>query len=111
MWEGVCELGCISSVQQRSVALLAPNLRSPLANPSSWHFCWGAGLASLAWVQRGCSMGVVVPACLPACVQECMIGYSDSGKDAGRLAAAWGLYEVQERLTKVGWVGVGRARR
>jgi phosphoenolpyruvate carboxylase len=30
-----------------------------------------------------------------------MIGYSDSGKDAGRLAAAWGLYEVQERLTKV----------
>ena len=30
--------------------------------------------------------------------QECMIGYSDSGKDAGRLAAAWGLYEVQ-----VGW--------
>lgn len=33
--------------------------------------------------------------------QECMIGYSDSGKDAGRLAAAWGLYEVQEKLTKV----------
>ncbi|KAL4856631.1 Phosphoenolpyruvate carboxylase 1 [Chlorella vulgaris] len=33
--------------------------------------------------------------------QECMIGYSDSGKDAGRLAAAWGLYEVQERLTQV----------
>jgi phosphoenolpyruvate carboxylase len=30
-----------------------------------------------------------------------MIGYSDSGKDAGRLAAAWGLYEVQERLTQV----------
>ena len=29
--------------------------------------------------------------------QECMIGYSDSGKDAGRLAAAWGLYEVQAR--------------
>lgn len=27
--------------------------------------------------------------------QECMIGYSDSGKDAGRLAAAWGLFEVQ----------------
>ena len=34
--------------------------------------------------------------------QEVMIGYSDSGKDAGRLAAAWGLYEVQEKLTKVG---------
>lgn len=33
--------------------------------------------------------------------QECMIGYSDSGKDAGRLAAAWGLYEVQERLVTV----------
>jgi phosphoenolpyruvate carboxylase len=33
--------------------------------------------------------------------QECMIGYSDSGKDAGRLAAAWGLYEVQEKLVKV----------
>ena len=29
--------------------------------------------------------------------QECMIGYSDSGKDAGRLAAAWGLYVVQAR--------------
>lgn len=33
--------------------------------------------------------------------QEVMIGYSDSGKDAGRLAAAWGLYEVQENLIKV----------
>jgi phosphoenolpyruvate carboxylase len=31
-----------------------------------------------------------------------MIGYSDSGKDAGRLAAAWGLYKVQERLVQVG---------
>ena len=30
--------------------------------------------------------------------QECMIGYSDSGKDAGRMAAAWGLYEVQVLL-------------
>ncbi len=34
-------------------------------------------------------------------VQEVMIGYSDSGKDAGRLAAAWGLYEVQESLIEV----------
>jgi phosphoenolpyruvate carboxylase len=33
--------------------------------------------------------------------QECMIGYSDSGKDAGRIAAAWALYEVQERLAAV----------
>eukprot|EP00892_Ulva_mutabilis_P004795 jgi/Ulvmu1/2688/UM014_0144.1 len=30
--------------------------------------------------------------------QECMIGYSDSGKDAGRLAAAWALYQAQETL-------------
>ena len=30
--------------------------------------------------------------------QEVMIGYSDSGKDAGILAASWGLYEAQERL-------------
>ncbi|PNG99024.1 Phosphoenolpyruvate carboxylase 1, partial [Tetrabaena socialis] len=34
-------------------------------------------------------------------VQECMIGYSDSGKDAGRLAAAWALYETQEKLVAV----------
>ncbi|XRB12092.1 phosphoenolpyruvate carboxylase [Pseudoscourfieldia marina] len=33
--------------------------------------------------------------------QEVMVGYSDSGKDAGRLAAAWGLYEGQEKLAKV----------
>jgi phosphoenolpyruvate carboxylase len=33
--------------------------------------------------------------------QECMIGYSDSGKDAGRLAAAWALYQAQEALAKV----------
>ena len=31
-----------------------------------------------------------------------MIGYSDSGKDAGRLAAAWALYEGQEMATAVG---------
>ncbi|KAL3572519.1 hypothetical protein D5086_026423 [Populus alba] len=30
-----------------------------------------------------------------------MIGYSDSGKDAGRLSAAWQLYEAQEELVKV----------
>ena len=31
--------------------------------------------------------------------QECMIGYSDSGKDAGRLAAAWALFKVKAHLT------------
>ncbi|KAF2290712.1 hypothetical protein GH714_015120 [Hevea brasiliensis] len=32
--------------------------------------------------------------------QEVMIGYSDSGKDAGRLSAAWQLYKSQEELVK-----------
>ena len=31
--------------------------------------------------------------------QEVMIGYSDSAKDAGQLAAAWGQYRAQEALT------------
>ncbi|MCC5857236.1 MAG: phosphoenolpyruvate carboxylase [Ectothiorhodospiraceae bacterium] len=30
--------------------------------------------------------------------QEIMIGYSDSGKDAGHLTAAWALYQTQEQL-------------
>lgn len=30
--------------------------------------------------------------------QEIMIGYSDSAKDAGRLAASWSQYETQEKL-------------
>jgi len=34
-------------------------------------------------------------------LQEVMVGYSDSGKDAGRLAAAWGLYQAQEKLVSV----------
>ncbi len=33
--------------------------------------------------------------------QEVMIGYSDSAKDAGKLAAAWGLYQAQEELVRV----------
>lgn len=31
-----------------------------------------------------------------------MLGYSDSGKDAGRLAAVWALYKCQESLVEVG---------
>ncbi|GFP79608.1 phosphoenolpyruvate carboxylase [Phtheirospermum japonicum] len=33
--------------------------------------------------------------------QEVMIGYSDSGKDAGRLSAAWQMYKAQEELVRV----------
>ena len=33
--------------------------------------------------------------------QEVMIGYSDSAKDGGRLAAAWELYTAQERIVAV----------
>jgi len=33
--------------------------------------------------------------------QEVMIGYSDSSKDAGRLAAAWQLYKSQENLVEL----------
>ena len=29
-----------------------------------------------------------------------MLGYSDSGKDAGRVAAAWALYGCQEQLVE-----------
>ena len=31
-------------------------------------------------------------------IQEVMIGYSDSGKDASHLTAAWALYQTQEQL-------------
>ena len=33
--------------------------------------------------------------------QEVMVGYSDSAKDAGRLAAAWALYQAQEELVEL----------
>jgi phosphoenolpyruvate carboxylase len=33
--------------------------------------------------------------------QQIMIGYSDSAKDGGRLAANWGLYKAQEQLVSV----------
>jgi phosphoenolpyruvate carboxylase len=33
--------------------------------------------------------------------QEVMIGYSDSGKDAGIMSASWALYEGQEALAKL----------
>jgi len=33
--------------------------------------------------------------------QEVMIGYSDSAKDAGQMAAAWAQYQAQERLVNV----------
>ena len=33
-------------------------------------------------------------------VQEVMIGYSDSGKDASHLTAAWALYQTQEQLVE-----------
>jgi phosphoenolpyruvate carboxylase len=34
-------------------------------------------------------------------LQEVMIGYSDSGKDAGILASSWALYRAQEKLAAV----------
>jgi phosphoenolpyruvate carboxylase len=33
--------------------------------------------------------------------QEIMIGYSDSAKDAGRLASAWRLFEAQENIVRI----------
>ena len=33
--------------------------------------------------------------------QEVMVGYSDSAKDAGRLAACWALYKSQDEMAKI----------
>ena len=33
--------------------------------------------------------------------QEILIGYSDSAKDGGKLAASWSLYKAQERLVEI----------
>jgi phosphoenolpyruvate carboxylase len=34
--------------------------------------------------------------------QEIMVGYSDSAKDAGRLAASWAQYKCQEEMVQIG---------
>ncbi len=47
-------------------------------------------LFSLGWYKHACDGR-----------QEVMIGYSDSGKDAGKLAASWALYGAQEVMLKV----------
>ena len=40
-------------------------------------------------------------------VRLVMIGYSDSAKDAGRLAASWAQYETQEALVSTDGVSRG----
>jgi len=47
-------------------------------------------LLSIPWYQDYCQKH-----------QEVMIGYSDSAKDAGQMAAAWAQYQAQERLVEV----------
>ena len=47
-------------------------------------------LLSIPWYREYCQN-----------TQEVMIGYSDSAKDAGQMAAAWGQYQAQEALVKV----------
>jgi len=47
-------------------------------------------LLSLAWYRHRVGESI-----------EVMIGYSDSAKDGGRLAAAWELYAAQERLVAI----------
>ena len=53
-----------------------------------------AGLLALPWARRQAAE-------VHGDRVEVMIGYSDSAKDAGRLAAAWALYQAQEELVKV----------
>ncbi len=45
------------------------------------------GLLALAWYRARCGGR-----------QEVMVGYSDSAKDGGRLAASWALYNAQEQI-------------
>jgi Phosphoenolpyruvate carboxylase len=62
----------------------------------SWRCFDVVSVASAGWHQP-----VWMLTCGGGGPQEVMVGYSDSGKDAGRMAAAWALYEVQEKLVKV----------
>ncbi len=55
-------------------------------------------LAHCPEVMRTLLQSPVYRANLGGRVQEVMVGYSDSNKDAGFLAANWSLYEAQERL-------------
>ena len=48
-------------------------------------------LLALPWYRRRCGGR-----------QEVMIGYSDSAKDGGRLAASWELYKAQEEIVAIG---------
>jgi phosphoenolpyruvate carboxylase len=59
-----------------------------LSDLQNAHHCMDA-LLSIAWY-RDYTQGE----------QEVMIGYSDSSKDAGQLAAVWGQYQTQEALTE-----------
>lgn len=59
-----------------------------------------ARVACLLWGGGGCALKIphVTPHFLHT---QVMLGYSDSGKDAGRMAAAWALYKCQETLVQV----------
>ena len=55
-------------------------------------------LAGAGATLRESAGGAVVPRALDG-RQEVMVGYSDSAKDGGRLAANWELYKAQEDLS------------